>query len=73
MPVPHTNVQLEPLHGFRSTVNVTSGSTAGTAGSSVTVDQETWTVPQDGFVAVAEGAVSPETFPGMLPTPVAVQ
>jgi hypothetical protein len=61
------------LHAFRSTVNVTSGSTAGTAGSSVTVVQDTWTVPQNGFVAVGAGAVSPETFPGMLPTPVAVQ
>ena len=41
VPVPQTNVQVEPLESLRSTVNVTSESTAGTEGLSVTADHET--------------------------------
>ena len=51
MPVPHTKTHVEPLDVVRSTVNVTSASTAGTAGSRVTADQATSAVPELGFVA----------------------
>jgi len=41
VPVPHTNVHVEPAVVFRSTVNVTSASTVGTGGTSITLDHAT--------------------------------
>ena len=73
MPVPHTKTHVEPLDGLRSTVNVTSASTDGTAGSRVTADQATCAVPGLGFVADGAGAVRVDTTLLVLPLPGAVQ
>jgi hypothetical protein len=73
VPVPHTNVHVDPLDGLRSTVNVTSASTTGTAGTSVTADQATCAVPYVGLVAAGAGALSVDTALLALPLPGAVQ
>jgi hypothetical protein len=73
VPVPQTNVHVDPLETFRSTVNSTSASTDGTAGLNVTVDHATLAVPEDGFVAVGDGEVRVDTEPDPLPLPGAVQ
>lgn len=73
VPVPHTNVHVDPPDSFRSTMNVTSTSTAGTAGTSVTADQATCAVPNVGLVAVGAGAPRVATTLLALPLPDVVQ
>ncbi len=73
VPVPHTNVQPGPLEGFRSTVKVTSESTAGTEG--VERDRRPGDMDRapERIRRRRRGRVSPETLPLTLPSPVAVQ